>query len=139
MVVSFLAFALVVDFLAVDFLVPVDLVPDGFVVDLVLEVFEPEVFVVPPAVVLVDFAPVLTPAAFLTAGASASSADFLADDFVVDEELVFVVVFLARPVVPVLAEVERVLFLAVAVFASSSAAVFAVLDVVVDTGILSKD
>ena len=57
----------------------------------------------------------------------------------VDEELVFVVVFLARPVVPVLAEVERVLFLVVAVFASSSAAVFAVLDVVVDTGILSKD
>jgi hypothetical protein len=49
------------------------------------------------------------------------------------------VVFFARPVVPVLAEVERVLFLAVAVFASSSAAVFAVLDVVVDTGILSKD
>jgi hypothetical protein len=35
--------------------------------------------------------------------------------------------------------VERVLFLAVAIFASSSAAVFAVLDVVVDTGILSKD
>ncbi|MCP2376320.1 hypothetical protein PH28N_07769 [Cutibacterium modestum 28N] len=34
---------------------------------------------------------------------------------------------------------ERVLFLVVAVFASSSAAVFAVLDVVVDTGILSKD
>ena len=127
MVVSFLAFALVVDFLAVDFLVPVDLVPDGFVVDLVPEAFEPEVFIVPPAVVLVDFAPVLAPA------------DFLADDLVVDEALVFVVVFLARPVVPVLAEVERVLFLVVAVFASSSAAVFAVLDVVVDTGILSKD